>query len=200
MIEQRKTPVKSFEDAVTSAMQPGARPGILSPEEQAEIEETAETDVLGDSPLERKATNPPDPDALPEWAKVPSGLALPPGKQIGFMMFKAEWTDRPHGGDRVIVMWGLTVADERLARAATRGDSTRSYEELAKRMIRSVDGHRADWTGKQGPGSINRFWDEVGPKCRPLIINAYLKTHSLGAEETADFFLNCCAYRSAVAG
>jgi hypothetical protein len=100
---------------------------------------------------------------------------------------------------RDCVFWDLSVADEKLARAAARGGD--ALHELAKRIIRTVDGHRADWSGKRAaPGSVDRFWDEIGGKCRPLIVNAYWKLHSLSTEETADFFLHCITFRTAVAG
>ena len=77
----------------------------------------------------------------------------------------------------------------------------RLYEEMAKRTIRVVDGHRADWAGrKTAAGSVVRFWEEIGPKARMFVINQYLQTHTPNAEETADFFLNCCVYRTAAVG
>ena len=200
MTEQRKEG-RTFADVAQQLATPGA--ARLTPAEEAEVEADAEEMDLTGSPLRRLADangGEPDQDARPAWAKVPPSLVLPPGKQIGFMLFRAAWTDRPDLGDRTIVTWGLSVNDEKLARQASRGDSARAIDELAKRTIRAIDGVRADWTGKRGAGDVNAFWEQVGPKCRPLIINAYWKLHSLTAEETADFFTGCIAYRSAVAG
>ena len=177
----------------------------MTPQEVAKASEEAEEldltgDVSPDSPLGRKAENPPDPNAMPPWVQVPPGLTFPVGKTIGFLRFRAVNTDRPEKGDRQIIIWGLTDAEEKLALKATRGESARTVTEMAKRTIRAIDGVRADWSGKQGPGNVDRFWDEVGPKYRPLVINAYMKTHVLSREETADFFLECQHFMSAVPG
>jgi hypothetical protein len=196
MTEQRKAP-PSFGDAARQMMTPGAP--RLTEAEQHEVE--AEEDAPDPSPLASKAADPGDEDELPEWVKMPGGLAIPPYKQVGYMRFKPELTERPDLGERTCVTWGLSVADERLARQAARGESTRLYEEMAKRTIRVVDGHRADWAGrKTAAGSVVRFWEEIGPKARMFVINQYLQTHTPNAEETADFFLNCCVYRTAAVG
>jgi hypothetical protein len=202
MTEQRTAGPRNFADAIKSASAKDVEVNRMTDEEAELAEQSAESiDLTGgdDSPLGRKAADPPDENAVPTWAKIPPDLVFPKGKQVGFVLFRAEWTDRPDLGDRMILTWGLTDAEEKLAIKATRGESGRTLSESAKRTIRAIDGVRADWTGKVGPGNVDRFWNEVGPKCRPLIINAYWKTHSLTQEETADFFVNCFTFRSAVA-
>jgi len=198
MTEQRKVQAAFADVAKDLLAKDGAR---LSEAEQREIEAEAEEEILGEpSALQRKADNPVSESGAPAWAKVPSNLVIPPWKQIGYVRFKPSLTERPDLGERMCITWGLSVVDERLARQAARGESTRMYEELAKRMIRSVDGHKADWTGKNGEGSVNRFWEEIGPKSRAFLINQYLQTHTPTVEETADFFLDCCTYRTSVVG
>lgn len=197
MTEQRAadTP-KTFKDAVVASR--------MTAEEAAQAEQEVDEevqlgDVPDDSPLGKEAANPQDESAIPAWSRMPANLAIPPHKQVGFMLFKKEWTGRPDLGDRDIIFWNLSVADEKLAKQAARGGD--ALPELAKRMIRSIDGHKTDWTkGKNAVGSVDRFWEEIGGKCRPLIINSYWKMHSLEVEETAEFFLRYCTYRSAVAG
>lgn len=136
----------------------------------------------------------------PDWCPIPSGLKIPPGRQIGFMLFRASWTDAPQKGDRTCVLWSLSEAEEKMAYTRARGDALRSIGELAKQMIRVVDGQRADWTLGVGAGNVDRFWDDIGRKCCQMIQNYYLKTHTLSQEEQQDFFMNCLVVRTAVAG
>lgn len=144
----------------------------------------------------------PDPNAIPDWVEFPPGLKIPPGKELAFVRLKARWTDAPQKGDRSLILWPLSVNDEKLALQRTRGEQIRTLPELAKQTIRAVDGKRAGWGGE--PESthypVERLWEEIGPKCRPMIINHHLKTHALDDEEQADFFLNCVVVRSSVAG
>jgi hypothetical protein len=97
---------------------------------------------------------------------------------------------------RVLVTWPLTVAEERLALKRARGEVGRASDELAMQMIRGVDGKRIDWTGEWAKNAdelepAERLWNEIGPKCRPLVINLYRQLHTLKAEELVDFFVDC---------
>ena len=144
-----------------------------------------------------------DPSALPEWVSFPQGFRIPPGKEITFLYFKSSWTDRPDKGDRWILMWPLSDADEKLAIKRTRGESGRTLSEMTKGTIRLIDGKRADWTGNVDAVvaySVDRFWDELGSKCRQMVTTIYLKTHSLSREEQADFLENCVIIRKAIVG
>lgn len=166
---------KTFEDAFQQAQ--------LTPEDHA---------ALGDdqgpgSPLPAPTQAIP---GMPPWALVPETLALPPGREVVFMRFKAAWTDYPSKGDRQCILWTLTDNDEKHAAKRARGDSTRGIVELAKGCVRAMDGHRADWTTPVGPGSVDRFWNDIGTKCRQMVVNYYFKTHALSQEEQADFFTN----------
>lgn len=206
MTEQRTPGPQNFRDAAKGAIDDDFRINRMTPDEIEQAERDAEHLDLGEpdtSPLGRAAdanAEDQDPNATPAWVQIPPDLVFPKGKVVGFLRFKAKWTDSPQLGDRNIILWGLTDADEKLAIQAARGESGRTITEMAKRTIRAIDGKRADWTGKTPAGNVNKFWNEIGPKCRPLIVNAYWKTHSLTVEETADFLVDCIAFRDVVAG
>lgn len=136
-------------------------------------------------------------DGPPAWAKVPVDLSMPPGWVVFFVRFRAAWTNTPGKGDRSVILWNLSEADEKLAARAARGDALRLVDEMSKRMIRAIDGERADWTGKPGPSNVGAFWSEIGGKCRYQLKSLYLKNHTLSPEENLDFFEHCVASRSA---
>lgn len=199
---ERRTKPATFADQAKQMLTSGAP--RLTPEEEAAVEAEASPEGLGGADLPedvaaQQAVE--DEPNIPAWAKVPGDLVVPPWKTVGYLLFPPWLTGRPDLGDRTCVTWGLSVVDERLARQATRGDGTRTYEEMAKRMIRSIDGVKADWTGRKGHrGDVNKFWEEVGNKARLFLVNQYLQTHNPTTEETARFFLECVVYRSSVAG
>jgi hypothetical protein len=144
-----------------------------------------------------------DGSTLPDWVSFPPGFKIPPGKEVSFLYFKAKWTDRPEKGDRWCMLWTLSDADEKLAIKRTRGEDGRSLAELTKGTIRIIDGKRGDWTGTSDAEtsySVDRFWDEIGAKCRELIKVIYIKTHQLSVTERADFLENCCIIRKAIVG
>lgn len=140
-----------------------------------------------------------DSSGLPEWATMPEGLKVPPGRQVHALRFRSEWTDVPGKGDRHCIVWNLSDAEERIAlKRSGGGDEPVSMAtELAKQMIRAIDGHKADWSGVAGPGNIDVFWREIGSKCRQLVVRWYTQTHMLSDAERADFFENCVASRTA---
>ena len=174
----------------------------LSPSEQAELDgaqssEDDDAEDPTDKNIEPVFDLPPEDNSTPSWVVIPQDLALPPGKLVGFMRFRAPLTDAPAQGERHCIVWGLTSADEKLALKRTRGEAMRTISEMAKQMIRSIDGVRTDWTGKGGTGNVDVFWDEIGARFRQQLINYYIKTHSLTTPEQADFFENCIAIRTA---
>lgn len=182
MVEETERP-KTFKDAFNKLhdkLEDGEEETIADPEEEEEEL------TVDDNPS----------DAMPDWVSIPDGMKLPEGRQVAFMLFRGEWTDEPKRGDRQCILWNLTEADEKIAIKRTRGEPLRTIEEMAKQMIRSVDGVKADWTGKLGPGNVSAFWSQIGSRCRTLIKNHYLKTHSLNAEQQADFFSNCLVVRT----
>lgn len=151
-------------------------------------------DVVPNAAPQRKV------EGAPDWVVFPSDLAIPPGREIRWAKFKAEWTDTPQKGDRHCILWSLSDRDEVLAAKRARGDRERGLVELAKGGIRAVDGVRADWTGAGGAGSVDRFWTEIGSKCRQMLLNDYFKTSALSVEEQADFFQSCYGVARASVG
>lgn len=201
----------SFQSAASS---------MLSEEEKTELEETG---VDGDSDIELEARDattsterfkkaieeekPEEDKSVPPWVEIPTDLTIPKGKKVAFMRFLAKWTDRPDLGDRVIILWPLSVSDEKIARKRII-DSNEAVSELSKQMVRAIDGKRVDWTGmaastkaKMGlikaGADINAFWNEIGASCRQLIMNFYMRTHVLPEEEQLVFFASCIAVRTA---
>lgn len=147
--------------------------------------------------LEQAAADPRE-VKVPDWAPLPTGFKIQPGKRVSFFRFRAKWTDKPEKGDRWCMVWNLTEAEESASYKRCRGEQSRTFPELAKSTIRVVDGHVADRTGTGGPASVALFWNDIGTACRQLIQNYYLKTHTLNQEEQADFFANCLVVTTAV--
>lgn len=137
---------------------------------------------------------------IPSWVVMPPDLKLPSGRVVAYMLFKAEWTDTPNRGDRHCLLWPLTSRDETIALKRTRGDSQRTLAEMAKQMIRAVDGKTADWGLAKANGAavpnVEMFWNDIGAKCRQQITNYYLRTHSMTNEEAASFFGQCLHIRT----
>jgi hypothetical protein len=202
--------------------------------EDYEADERRREREAAESPLAAKAADPGDPNEIPKWALIPGSLRFPIGRQVGFFRFLSDWTTRPDKGTlageddpfppfrgklfRQCILWSLSIADEKLARAASAGDPLAVVGEMSKRMIRAIDGNVVDWStgavnreqatfaGSGKSASVGReshvptFWEEIGPGCRQLVTAHYYKTHMLdrGAQEA--FFMHCCVVRSAVAG
>lgn len=162
----------------------------MTEEDQRILDGESSTYGDGDEPVA-------DATEVPDWAIVPPGLKMPPGRQVYFVRFRAAWTDRPSKGERQCILWNLTESEEKHALRRTRGDALRAADELAKQMIRVIDGKPADWTGKDPGSAVGTFWDEIGGKCRQLLKSHYAKTHMLDTAETADFFGSCIAVRTA---
>jgi hypothetical protein len=133
----------------------------------------------------------------PAWAIVPEGVVLPNGWQIWFIQFRAKVTNTPSKGDRYCICWNLSESDEKHAAKRSKGDPMRVIDEMAKQMIRVVDGRPADWGGSRGPGSVDAWWQEIGGKGRHQLKMLYLKNHTMTTEESSDFFEHCVAVRTA---
>lgn len=127
----------------------------------------------------------------PDWAKIPPDFNPPKGVQVFFMRFRQELTSNPAKGERQAILWCLSIHDEKMAMARARGDVLRTMSEMAKQTVRAVDGNLVDWTGADREASLDRWWEEIGPKCRSLIQRHYTMTHNVKPEEAADFFENC---------
>lgn len=198
MTEEEKTPGRSraFADLLEEPVTPEEEAILAAKEKGVEAPEKARKM----SPLEERAETAEDPNDIPDWVIIPEGFKFPKGRQVAFMLFRPEITVCQT--ERQCVLWSLSVSDEKLARKRTRGDSQSTFDELAKQTIRLIDGVKVDWTGKasvtKGPGSIDKFYEDIGPQYRQMILNAYHKTHTLSLEQQADFFLNCFVVRTAV--
>lgn len=135
----------------------------------------------------------------PPWAIIPppSGARkMPPGRQIVYMRFRAEWTDTPDLGDRQCIMWNINVGDEKVAIQRAGDFSASITREFAKQQVRVVDGHWAEYgQPMRAPDGIDRWWNEIGYKCRSLIMNHWGKQHMLTANEKIDFLASCIAVR-----
>lgn len=161
----------------------------------------------------------PSTGAVPDWALLPDGLRPPRGRILFFMRFPAAWTDTPGMGAplpgdddetaslafgvpvgslwRQCIVWALSGGDVKIALARAQGDNNRYSEELAKQMIRSVDGYVVDATGAPTPGSLELWWERVGGRVRGELTRFCVRIHSLSAEERRAFFEHGVASRAA---
>lgn len=190
------------------------------PLEQAQGEEENSINRQVVKQLEEEERNFEVPDAqaggAPHWVKLPQGFSFPRGKQILFVRFKSKWTDAPWIGSpmldpntgetekdskgrevlyRQCVLWPINVADKKFALARAQRDANRVAEELAKQMVRIHDGKEADWSVVRADG-VEMFWNELGERCRQLLIRLFNKLHVLDSEEQRDFLQNCIEVRS----
>lgn len=136
-------------------------------------------------------------DDVPEWAIVPGNLKVPKGRQVVFLRFVPSMTDTPAKGERQCICWSLSDGEEKMANDRTGGSSARAPAEFTKQMIRSIDGSVVDWGKAKGPGSIDEFYREIGPKCRNLLMRIYTQLHLATEDEARDFFESCVAVRTA---
>lgn len=129
-------------------------------------------------------------NAPPAWAMVPDKLVMPAsGKRVYYMRFLADWTE--DGQEHQCIVWGLTYNDEKLALVRCKGEPMRTVAEHARQMIRAVDGDKANWTVR--PSNVDTFWEDIGSRCRSVVVNHYLSTHSFNQEEKVRFFTECFA-------
>lgn len=138
---------------------------------------------------------------VPAWATPPPpGMKFPRGRQIMFIRIRAELTDAPWKGERQCICWSINLADERLALKRAQGDGLKLTDELAKQMIRAVDGHRANWDGLRGEDDIEVFWSEIGRKGRTILQRLFTQMHIPDPRQLSDFFENCIAVRTVSSG
>lgn len=136
----------------------------------------------------------------PPWAAIPPGLKFPRGRQIMFIRIRADLTDTPWKGERQCICWSINLADERIALKRAQGDALKLTDELAKQMVRSVDGRIASWDGLRGEDDIEVFWSEIGRKGRTILQRLFTQLHIPDPQQLADFFENCIAVRTASSG
>ena len=173
-----------------------------------------------ESPLEAAANHPGVPGEIPPWVVVPQALRFPRNRQVSFLRIPSDWTtdhskglvypgEDPKAGryagkrHRQCILWSLSIADEKLARNAARGEPLAVYSEMAKRMVRAIDGHFVSWeTGdvqRDGDlGHVPTFWEDIGPAARSLLVNHYHSTHALSKDQINHFFLGCVVTLSSV--
>ncbi len=122
------------------------------------------------------------PDFFPP-AMIPKGIKFPQGIEAMFIKIPADFTCARHKGDRFLIIWGTSEADEALVLGRSMSDPNRATGQLAKQVVRAIDGHVADWSGLPTPGSVDQLWREIGPKGRNLLIRMMAKVNTLEQEE-----------------
>lgn len=187
---------RTFDEAVQAYR---AAPGA---EDAPEGEEGAAN--VGDDPVATTVTaDQVEKGDIPDWVVFPNDghFKIPQGEDLLILRFRAQWVKggARHKGDRVCIMWAISAAEEKVAIMRARGEQGLVLRELAKQAVRSVDAHTADWTGTRPGGNVDRFFDEIGPKCRPIVVTCYNKLHSMSSEDLVDFFNECFVSRNAVA-
>lgn len=137
-------------------------------------------------------------EGAPDWVRIPDKMKFPRGAQVIFVRFRAELTAAPQKGERQAILWPLSEGDEKHAYMRAQSDPNRAPGQLAKQMIRAIDGHVVNWDGvSDGPGNVDRFWNEIGGRYRMQLIRLYSKLHILNVDEQRDFFEHCVAVRTA---
>lgn len=189
-------------------------------EETALPEEAVEEKPKEEAPVPQ-ALPEPAAGAVPSWALLPEGLKAPRGRAVFFARFPSPWTDTPREGvpwgaltelemldfkrfgipapelGRQCIFWALSIGDQKIALGRANGDPNRFNSELAKQMIRSVDGEIVDRSGVGTSGNLEIWWNQIGERCRSELTRACLRIHSLTAGERAVFFAHCVASRTA---
>ena len=194
---------KDLDDAVRIAE------GRLPPNEAEELNDPKK--VMSDfknAVMSDDSGIPPESD-MPEWVTWPASLKIARGKRVMFLRLRGEMTDAPHLGDRIVILWSLSVADERAARRRAKGDDDENVHELTKQMLRAIDGEIVSWditakvsqekrsqlAAKMGVAiegkDADKFWNEIGGKYRNVLTTIYMQLHTLTNAELVDFFQNC---------
>lgn len=140
---------------------------------------------------------------VPDWFVMPDGFYendIPDGATFCCMRFEARLTYRPKLGDRQCLLMPLTVKDELLAykRIASLGtqSSQAVVSELAKQMIKLIDGKKPEWVRRAARNYPDVFWNDIGGDYRRMIESWYVKTHVLAGEDRARFLADCMAVRT----
>jgi hypothetical protein len=155
---------------------------------------------------------------VPDQFPLPKGMEFPEGWQVWFLHFDSRDTNTPKKGApwvdpatgeprcdpetgkvllfRFCVLWNLSYTDEKRALRRAAGGALNVIEECSMAMIRSVDGHVADWLHDKGKDSTQQWWSEVGGKARHVIKSIYLRTHTMAPEESLRFFEQCATVRT----
>lgn len=86
-------------------------------------------------------------------------------------------------GVRSIAVVELTGEEEILASKRAHDDRYRLANELAKQSLAQVNGQRVSLSD----GSTDRWWRQMGPKVRTLVIQAYADVHAPDEGDTSGF-------------
>jgi hypothetical protein len=175
---------------------------LLFEEEEVEVDASTKAaagvaDVDGEHFV--KLPPPRTANTAPDWARIPTQgtdgkpFRFPRGVEVFFVRVRSHLTAARQKGDRILIVWGLSDGDEKLAFQRSLSDSNRAITELAKQTIRAVDGNAASWDGRPGPGSVDQLWRELGGKGRGQLVRLYTQLHVYDQSEQADFFENCVA-------
>ena len=176
-------------------------PGVPSPGVEVEtpkppaVEATTPVAVDEDAEDKPPALPLPTEGAAPDWAMVPKDLRWPKGRQVLFVRFRADMTDTRWKGERQAILWPISMGDKKLALGRCGGDPNRLSDELARSMVRAIDGLVVDNTGTPGPANLDAWWDEIGEKCRSMLQRIFVQLHVVTRDEAADFFESCVAVR-----
>lgn len=173
-----------------------------------------------EKPIPVFAVPEPTTGGIPAWAIWPDGLQAPRGRAVYFARFPSNWTDTPSKGVeqgltdeeklawslngvalpkawRQAVFWALSLGDQKIALGRANGDQNRFNSELAKQMIRGIDGVMVDRSGVSGQGNLDIWWEQLGERCRSELTRMCTRIHSLSVQERALFFGHCVASRAA---
>lgn len=147
-----------------------------------------------------------DEQELPAWVRIPDGFSFPRGRRVQFVRFPAEWTDVPKRGHecpdapglwRQCILWSLSPGDEQLAAERALGDDNRLTAELIKQSIRAIDGQPVDQTGMPTEANVDRFWAQIGSRCRGDLKRIWSALNNSTREQRTFFLAFCVAQRVA---
>ena len=198
--------MSEFEDAVKKAAGvpaavdvqqavSGVTEGTLTAEEAAML---ADLDPApGGDPSKDEAA---EETALPDWAPIPEGFKMPPpGRRLVAIKFEPDITERSDLGARWCLCWSLSLKEERAATARMRNDPNRFTYEMAKGMLKLIDGRPVDWSGAvDGKHGVNPdlFMDQIGFQGREVLALTFQRLHNMNPERRLDFYGRCMVFRN----
>jgi hypothetical protein len=135
-------------------------------------------------------------EKLPDWAEVPESLQIPPGRTITFVRFKPDVMLNKTSPGHTLILWPLTVREEKIAIKRARGEVGEMMDELTKICVRCVDGKPVQ--PAMAAQVLGKLWDEIGLKCVSQLRNWYQRNHTMDQEQIVDFYGSCIVVRSSV--
>ena len=192
------TPKKRADLAYVAEALRATQPGADEPEDDEDEETEDAPQEAAQAGAGAPASPPADEDGPPPWFHMPKQGFPPdvePGTTVIFCRFPVWVTGAPAKGERQCAIRPLTAKLEKLAQAKGKGDGYVLAAEYAKAMLCVVDGQPAEQF-RAGPGSVNHFWNEIGPKGREALLIQFNKLHRFSSSERDDFLANCVAVRT----